>query len=417
MTLHAFNTTVERRGQDITVTVPIYSTEPGTITAAAPGCTFPDGANVVIAGTRTWRNAGWELQHGFNAPAAAAAIMRQRHGATIGIDLNCRRMFRGLELGGAASEQILIARDYVSGQKISWSLFARTLNGNMQLLLTYIPSMDPYVLAGGTCTLYQSSGGVPEKLQISFILPTSGTTVNVRRRIDGGAISAATATLSAAMTGNTSDASCALIRRADRFFYSTSSLSTAQQDLYLNDSMPTDACTVQYDLKEEGTQNAFDLSGNDYDGAYDLDAAIPASSILRDFTDDPLNPVIPASSVRVSIPAGVASPVTLTLTRPRQGVPARASEAEKTESTTGTITIVDIPAVVHVGPPQIVSAHLNENPVAYCHITTDRPGTVTITCDRTIIDFPATVVVDASLEATIEGAILQGGDCDVTGAM
>jgi hypothetical protein len=54
VTLHAFDTTVERRGQEVTVTVPIYSTEPGVVTASAPGCTFPDGNTVVVPGTRTW---------------------------------------------------------------------------------------------------------------------------------------------------------------------------------------------------------------------------------------------------------------------------------------------------------------------------------------------------------------------------
>jgi hypothetical protein len=86
-------------------------------------------------------------------------------------------------------------------------------------------------------------------------------------------------------------------------------------------------------------------------------SAYPAAA-SGDYTDSPGDPVVPASSIRVTVPAGVASPVTLTLSRPRAGVPSRASEAERIESTTGTITITDIPAKVFCGPAQNVRTKL-----------------------------------------------------------
>ncbi len=98
-------------------------------------------------------------------------------------------------------------------------------------------------------------------------------------------------------------------------------------------------------------------------------------------------------------------------------VPDTAPLAEQTETATATIIVNLIPPVVKVGPIQTVVGRLMDSPKAYCHISADREGTVDITCDRTIIDFPLSAVIGPSLETTIEGDILMSGDCDVTAAM
>jgi len=144
---------------------------------------------------------------------------------------------------------------------------------------------------------------------------------------------------------------------ATRLAYWGSVLDSAGIASYTAGSIPG-APVVAYTMQEESPAKPYDASANAYDGVYDLDSTYPASQIARSFTDSPGDPVVPASSIRVTIPAGVASPVTLTLSRPRQGVPARASDAEKTETTTGTITITDIPAKVFCGPSQEVRTRL-----------------------------------------------------------
>ncbi len=408
MTLTAFNTTVERRGQEVTVTVPIYSTEPGTVTAAATGCTFPDGADVVIAGTRTWRARNMANTDGFNVPTAGSDAISARDNCTIAVDLDIDAL-DVLPVSFATASPIIY--NYSGARRINWGISLIKFATGTQIYPAYVQSNTPTSnetsLGLVPSPYWQLYSGV-KKLLITL----SGTDVYVyidnNTPIGPVARTAPTGVIANPYT---------VIRYCRRATYWASVLSSADIAAWMAGTDTTAAPVVNYTLMEESPAKPYDASANAYDGVYDLDANYPASQIVRLSTDAPGDPVVPASSIRVTIPAGVASPVTLTLTRPRAGVPVRASDAERIESTTGTITIVDIPAVVHVGPPQIVSAHLYENPVAYCHITTDRPGTVTITCDRTIIDFPATVVVDASLEATMEGAILKGGDCDVTGAM
>jgi hypothetical protein len=125
--------------------------------------------------------------------------------------------------------------------------------------------------------------------------------------------------------------------------------------------------------------------------------------------------------VPITVAADCAAGVhEITLRRARVGIPARTpplSDAVLYDDATLTVTVVAIPAVVHTGPIQIIQARMSDNPVAYVQITADREGTVAISCDRTVIDFPLTAIIGPTLEVTIEGAILKGGDCDVTAVM
>ena len=421
LTVHPLTVSRKTIG-DVIVTVPIHSTEPGTVTASAPGCTFPDGETVVIAGTRTWRNA-----MRFGEYLQIPGVGQSRDDVTFCCEFWGPDMARAYG-DGAVSFPFLNARTDAA-QRVNWSIGHQILKNSANelwyLVWRYVQSKDSatgiaihqsgavstqvltgivrliITLSGTQILFYYTTGASPDTTGTR--LTTTGTMGGVENLIIAG---------SGALTKYTS-----LLSQAERQgFMASGALPASPEFSYLGTAEINPAAPKLWD---SGPNNG---AGDNQVFNYDLTAATIASWPTAGgrsgaYTDAPGDPVVPASSIRVSIPPGVASPVMLSLSRPRQGVPSRASEAEKTETTTGTITIVDIPAVVHVGPPQIVSARLHENPVAYCHITTDRPGTVTITCDRTIIDFPATVVVDASLEATIEGAILKGGDCDVTGAM
>ncbi len=102
----------------------------------------------------------------------------------------------------------------------------------------------------------------------------------------------------------------------------------------------------------------YDASANNYDLTALQITNWQAPKFFGDYTDAPGDPVVPASSIRVTIPAGVASPVTLTLTRPRQGVPSRATDGEKYETASGVITLVDPATRIKVGPRQIYGVYL-----------------------------------------------------------
>ena len=405
MTLHAFDTTVERRGQEVTVTVPIYSTEPGVVTGSAPGCTFPDGNTKVIAGTRTHSAKNQMWTDGFFVPAAGAHAIRARDNCTIGFYLDTELLQNSPLF--VAGEKHLVG-SYKASRRINWHFYIARVT-DTQVTLNYTQSTD--ITTNESNFLFLNRLVFGNKYRVLITLDG----VTLTRYLNNNT---AENTLTRTAPGAPGDDPYCRIGSVGDLYYWGSILSAGDIAAWMAGSATSVAPIVAYPCGEESSiLTPFDASVNAYDGVFGLDAVYPASQIARIYTDAPGDPVVPASSIRVLVPAGVASPVTLTLTRPRQGVPSRASEAERFETTTGVITIVDIPAVVHVGPPQIVSARLYENPVAYCHITTDRPGTVIITCDRTIIDFPATVVVDASLEATMQGAILQGGDCTVTGTM
>ena len=423
MTLHAFDTTVNRiPGTEVTVTVPIYSTEPGIVTAAAPGCTFPDGESVVIAGTRTWRNG---LKHG--QYLARPNCCQLRDTATWCVEVDTARLVQ-IGLYSAQSNVIPLIASFRTDalQRTNWriNLFIYYNNVIAHTARVYYWQSNDASTAEASHQLVatQNIGGELWAAPVikRFVIYANADKLYITDRTDGAYVGAAVTRIDPA--GTTMGGNEALrVENNVRFTKHLAELTQQQRADWNTSGVVTPGAEIAILGGHEIVESApvfWDSSGtNDLYNYQIINVSAYPAAASGDYTDAPGDPVVPASSIRVTIPAGVASPVTLTLTRPRQGVPARASEAEKTESTTGTITIVDIPAVVHVGPPQIVSAHLNENPVAYCHITTDRPGTVTITCDRTIIDFPATVVVDASLEATMEGAILKGGDCDVTGAM
>jgi hypothetical protein len=188
--------------------------------------------------------------------------------------------------------------------------------------------------------------------------PVDGVVFPQRYRIDAGSITGGNLYVTGGTPKRQSGTSFTLFKNIDRFFYSDAILSTDQQDLFLNGAFPSNPCVVQYAINEEGVSKAYDLSGNNYDGVYGLDASAPVTVVNRTFTDAPGDPVVPASSIRVLVPAGVASPVTLSLSRPRQGVPSRATDGEKYETASGTITLVDPVTRIKVGPRQIYGVYL-----------------------------------------------------------
>ncbi len=349
--LIAHNITASRKtGEEITVVVPITSSEPGVVTASAAGCTFPDGDTVTIPGTRVWALNNSRRTDGWNAPAAASAIMKGRHGQTVGFEIDLGDILPYSSSGTAYTESCALIRNYqVSDGAISWQFYIWSYVGNYTVhVIRNTQSASLFSFA--------SSGYTKNILRVTVVFPAElSTAIAYRYSIDGGSVVAGSVS-PAAIPGEHAGTCQTVFHGVLRTFYAPSALSTTQQDMFHSGGFPTNACTVQYSGNEEGSSLVYDQSGNNYDGVYGLDNTHLVSQVVRTYTDSV--PVVPASSIRVTIPAGVASPVTLSLSRPRAGVPSRASAGEKYETTTGTITLNDITTEVAVGPAQHVRSRL-----------------------------------------------------------
>lgn len=148
----------------------------------------------------------------------------------------------------------------------------------------------------------------------------------------------------------------------------------------------------------------------------------PEAAASGDFTDDPLNPVVPASSIRVTIPAAVSSPVTLSLSRPRAGVPSRATDEERFETATGTITLATTAETVSIGPdvdcqvpsyPATIDLIAASNYDGNATVVSDDPAitpTSPVTISNGVATCPCTVTGDVTgATLTVTGP---GGDTD-----
>lgn len=355
MTLVAHNITANRKtGEEITVTVPIYSSEPGVITASASGCTFPDGATATIPGTRTYH------MDGFNGDYLLAPNVGQtRSDVTWFFEVDWSRI-PNLE---ASTPTTLYARCPLfgsiksswAGNRYNWYFDAsRQLNSS---IISYCDSIDSLSSPGGTFS--SPNGSRLEQGIVKYVLTKDAAGNTNFYRASSAIVTNSTRASSGTMGVNevlvvwaTGLKSASKILRVadlaeiDAYFASGTVPGTNQDFSFLGG----------HEISRDN-QKIYDSSVNLYDLYSFTDASIDgwrAPGITQRTTDDPGNPVIPASSIRVTIPAGVASPVTLSLSRPRAGVPSRASEAEKYETTTGTITLVDVPTEIYAGPAQHV---------------------------------------------------------------
>ena len=355
MTLHAFDTTVNRiAGEEVTVTVPIYSTEPGTVTASAPGCTFPDGETVVIAGTRTYSLDN--LRGGEGAAFGGAAGNAWANYSNYAYFLKIDQL--------ALSE--LIESNFVSRAITLMASISGTAGGynghnfgiwfqNFNNSITWITRRPAY--KGGTI-----AGAKATQRYIYYAVKHDTATSKLRH-----ITTANNGTIQEVATVGTSTPAAGqnylLIKHCAELYILPVAQATDQKMI---DWAQTGAAPSGYEehftFTEEGSIVYGEVSQQSVEYPVRVDtlnystATIPGST--RRYTDAPGDPVVPASSIRVTIPAAVASPVTLTLTRPRAGVPARASESERIETASGVITLVDPATVVQAGPSQQYEVYL-----------------------------------------------------------
>ena len=357
MTMHAFDTTVNRiPGTEVTVTVPIYSTEPGTVTASAPGCTFPDGNTKVIVGTRTRGNMG----NGGQYLARAGAEGNGRSDCTFFIKVDWTQIQSSMMAESQYSTGALISslRTDVA-RRANWMLTFQKYNIGTTAIGYTQSANSTTVEASIFATADASTADTVRKYAVVLASGASGDVgVTFYRAARANANTANRAVTTGTMGGTEalvwqSGVQCSKVAHKasndelDAWFASETIPATDRVFVFAGGHEIDTASLVIWDTS--GNVTPLDLTAAQVTGWQ-------APSMAADFVDSVT--VVPASSIRVTIPAGVASPVTLTLTRPRQGVPSRATDGEKYETASGAITLVDTPAVVFCGPSQNVRSRL-----------------------------------------------------------
>lgn len=379
-----------------TKNVLVTSDNPGVVSLTyGAGLTGP--ATVEIEGTRVWRMLNPSRTDGWNAPAAASEIIKVRHGTTIGVEFDLINLLPYSSTASSITSHEDIVRSYqINTGAIGYALQIRSYNGSYNINLlrgTQVQALFSFATSHSA-----------RILRFTLVFPPElATQIDYRYSIDGGAITLGSVS-PAAIAGEL--ATCAtLFHKIQRFFYAPSALPPAQQDLFLGGAFPTDACTVQYGGTEEDATRVYDASGNDYDSIQDADALRPMSQIVRTYTDTV--PVVPYALVPVT--AVSTTGTTIDATRPRQGVPARASEAERIE-TADQCTVTVEAALVSIGPDTDATVAAYPADV-YLQVCATPDGTVSLASDDPNLTVDATVEIVGG-----SGTITAVASADVTGA-
>lgn len=317
--------------------LPVFSKNPGLVELTYPeGITGP--ATVNIEGARVWRNASILKSNAFFAPAEASAIMKNRQGITIGLELNLTQLFNDRVLYSTTmSGMKYLVGNYappVSSRQHSWEFISTFYQGSLLFDLYANQANDGISVIQGYLRRTIATTDICEFYRICLVFPSITGALLCREKLDGYSINALPIGFSVGGFSGSIPLTCqTLIKDVARFFYANSELSSDQQDLFLNGGMPSDPCVVQYAINEEGVSKAYDLSGNNYDGVLNLDAGRETIGPSRIYTDS--QTVVPWATVPcVATESGTK---TINGRRRRPGVPDRASEGEKWQLATATV--------------------------------------------------------------------------------
>ena len=350
LTVHPLTVSRKTIGDTI-VTVPIYSTEPGTVTASAPGCTFPDGNQVTIAGTREYR-----LDGGGGNYLAIPGVGQSRDDVTWLFEIDFTRLLQNP--GNAASVDPLCTiaaswRDDVVG-RANWILFAQNYFNNTYTRVVYATSQTS---TSNALAILQRATSDPGAARQRWAMTKTAAGVTNLYRLTRTSPS----TITYATTGTMGGTEFMVLHHAIQFARILRVISNDELDAWFAaGTIPATNREMVYLGNHEivpGAEKIWDSNGTNDLYTYKPNNW-PAPRMAVRNVDSPGDPVVPASSIRVTIPAGVASPVTLSLSRPRQGVPSRATDGEKYETASGTITLVDPVTRIKVGPRQIYGVYL-----------------------------------------------------------
>lgn len=328
-----------------TANVLVTSDNPGVVSLTyGAGLTGP--ASVTIEGTRVWRRG---IAQGFNGPSAAGAATAARDGVTICWDFDMSQFCDDFQnYSSSVIPSIPIASNYSKGAAtnlFNWEIIMQAVSRaflstpRVQYLQTNAPPTAG--IAGFSRALSVFSG------LARFVMTLDNTTITVYWH--DGTSKQSNTVARIAPSGNVNDPILA-IYSAQRFAYFGSILSDDADgvDAWLAGNCPASP-VVYYPCNEEVpdsiTAAPYDASTNAYDGVFSGDATYPLTSAPRTYSDSAT--VVPYAIVPVT--AVGTTGTTIDATRPRQGVPARASYSERTEVADQCVVTVNDP-VGAVGP-------------------------------------------------------------------
>lgn len=341
ITLHDF--TIERiPGVAKTATVFGHTTDPGVIEVEYPtGITGP--ATITVAGTRVWRSITNGRDGGFNAPAALAAILKNRNNKTLFFDIPYDN-FPHRTPQNTQSLSNLTFIGYAAYRRLPWRLS----------FLVTASSATPYIVA----SLNSASNAGSVLSGTAFSIATAGSYRCAITSVAGTPnivkFFSSTAAVVTENPGTWADdfGDCNFIFGGGFSFAAYGSIiSDGDISTWLAGGGFPSGSIVTYMQNEEADAIPYDTSGNNYDGVYDADATYAASKLHRDYTDSGF--VTPAFSIPITVASDAAAgPYTIGLRRNRVNIPARASDAEKYDDGSVVVTVSDIATVVKCGPSQ-----------------------------------------------------------------
>jgi len=341
MTLHAFDTTVSRKtGEEVTVTVPLWSSEPGILTAAAPGCTFPDGNTKVIAGTRTWRTLNYQYLQATKGNAAMNAATAVRDQCTICMtyDLkNLEAIYRPLK--ALYSPTLAMSMKAGATNRMNWAMWLYHYNEN-QSYFYFRQSVDNATDGVNYNTVAIGNGGIyinRPKLKLMYVL--DGTSIDIYWKYFGTAIAIDSRTVTRLQPVGTMGSDVLCLIGCEDFAYYARKLDANDRILYGDGTFPANPVCA-YAMNEEYGTKHYDYFGTE-DTALGIDQTYGFPLVSADNRNTGPNRIYSDTQTVVpwaTVPCVATESGTKTITarRARQGVPARASEAERYQTTTAT---------------------------------------------------------------------------------
>jgi hypothetical protein len=413
MTMSLFDKSFEYKGSEFLHEMDLYSTNPGEVLFDSSDDSVIEivTTSLTVPGTKTWKGRHTSHSDGFHAPQECANLCAARMGGiSLLFELDCS------DLPPRESQQFnaryipfgMCYKD--TARRIAWGVGLYHYSENSIYPRFF---MSPDASSNENAWTNLPSYFAPPSGVIRFVIRlfATGISHNIRVWTTYGNQS-----FSGASVWVDDFTDCyLLLSNFIKFARYGFELTDEQTADWIADGIFPAGSTVNYLVNEEEGCRAYDYSGNNYDSEVDIEPIYGRNRIFREGAEDVLDPVIKQNKYTIIV-KGVGT-ATIRARRRKQGVPDRAPDNEKYEEVFSTVIVSSTSPVIKVGPVQTVVGRLLDNPKAYCHITADREGTVNITCDRTIIDFPLTAVIGPTLETTIEGDILQSGDCDVTAVM
>lgn len=388
-----------------TANVLVTSDNPGVVSLTyGAGLTGP--ASVTIEGTRVWRigNRGGDY-------LAYPGVHQTRHECTWLLEVDIAKIAVASQQA-SAYDYSLIAQsvNVATPRRINWGIEIDIYNQthpNYRVICRFFRSVDSSsneaMMNGPAGTTYTAAQVVRFAIIYSNVAPKSGVYIYHGSRANVAATGAAAPV---GTMGGTEVFQLGCARQIGRW---DGVMSDGNLDAWFSSgTKPADPAFLYEGGHEidSSVQKIYDSSASAID-LYNYSVFSPAAAV-GDYTDDPLNPVVPYAIVPVTAVATTGT--TIDATRPRQGVPPRASEAERIETAAQVTITVEAP-LVSIGPDTDATVEAYPADV-YLQVCAQPDGTVSLASDDANLAVPATVEIVGG-SATVTATAL----ADVTGAI